>query len=130
MSERIALEVPASLGALSIVRMVLGGLGARLDFSLEELDDLYLAADRLLQAALETEELESITLRIVVGDGALRVSAGAFRSERLRARVGLTPGGCLDLCTLLRGLLDEVAVEDGEQSYSVVMVKRGTGGQQ
>ena len=37
MAEKIDLEVPATLNALSTVRMVLGGLGARLDFSLDDL---------------------------------------------------------------------------------------------
>lgn len=56
MAETISLEVPPTLSALSTVRMVVGGLGARLDFSLEDLDDLYLALDRLLEAALDAEE--------------------------------------------------------------------------
>jgi len=62
MAERISLEVPATLSALSTVRMVLGGLGARLDFSLDDLDDLFLATDGLLQAALEAEELDAVML--------------------------------------------------------------------
>ena len=40
MPERIDLEVPATLNALSTVRLVLGGLGARLDFSLDDLEDI------------------------------------------------------------------------------------------
>lgn len=127
MTEKIALEVPATLSALSIVRMVLGGLGARLDFSLDELDDLYLATDRLLQAALEVEQLERLTVTVDVGDGALHMAAGAFRSQELRSQVAVTPGGCIDLCTLLHRLLDEVTVEEDGGSFSVLMVKRGLG---
>ena len=91
MAERISLEVPATLSALSTVRMVLGGLGARLDFSLEDLDDLFLATDGLLQAALEAEELDGLRVLAVVDGASLRVSAGAFRSARLREQVALDP---------------------------------------
>jgi anti-sigma regulatory factor (Ser/Thr protein kinase) len=123
MAERISLEVPATLSALSTVRMVLGGLGARLDFSLEDLDELFLATDRLLQAALEAEELDDLRVLVVVDGASLRVAAGAFRSARLREQVALTPGGCIDLCTLLRRLVDDVAVEEDDGSFSVVIVK-------
>jgi anti-sigma regulatory factor (Ser/Thr protein kinase) len=127
-AERIVLEVPAALSALSTVRMVLGGVGDRLEFSLEDLDDLFLATDRLLQAALETESLESLTVRIEVDGGSLRVAAGVFHSDDLRSQVAVTPGGCIDLCTLLRRLMSDVAVEDHDGGYQVVMVKRAGGG--
>jgi hypothetical protein len=125
MSERISLEVPATLSALSTVRMVLGGLGARLDFSLEDLDDLFLATDRLLEAALDAERLESLRVEMAVDGVTLTVVAGSFRSEALRDQVAVTPGGCIDLCTLLRRLVDHVDVQTEEGGFSVVMVKHG-----
>jgi len=107
--------------------MVLGGLGARLDFSLEDLDDLFLATDRLLEAALGAEELDSLRVRVVVDGATLRVAAGAFRSDALRAQVAITPGGCIDLCTLLRRLVDGVVVEEEDDRFNVVMVKHRSG---
>ena len=123
MTEMISLEVPATLSALSTVRMVLGGLGARLDFSLEDLDDLFLATDRLLEAALDAEELDSLRIKVLVDGVALRVTAGAFCSDELREQVAVTPGGCIDLCTLLQRLVDDVVVQEADGSYSVLMVK-------
>ena len=123
MTERISLEVPATLSALSTVRMVLGGLGARLDFSLEDLDDLFLATDRLLETALDAEELDSLSLLVVVDGASLRVAAGAFRSDELRDQVGVTPGNCIDLCTLLQRLVDDVVVQEEDGSFNVVIVK-------
>ncbi len=123
MTERITLEVPATLSALSTVHMVLGGLGARLDFSLEDLDDLYLATDRLLVAALDTEELESLRVMCVLDDSTLQVVAGLFHSTALRGQVIDTPGGCIDLCTLLQRLVDDVVVEEDGECYSIVIVK-------
>ena len=123
MTETISLEVPATLSALSTVRMVLGGLGARLDFSLEDLDDLFLATDRLLEAALDAEELASLRIKVLVDGVTLRVTAGAFCSDELREQVAVTPGGCIDLCTLLQRLVDDVVVQEADGSYSVLMVK-------
>jgi len=123
MTETISLEVPATLSALSTVRMVLGGLGARLDFSLEDLDDLFLATDRLLEAALDAEELDSLRIHVLVDGVTLRVTAGAFCSDELRDQVAVTPGGCIDLCTLLQRLVDDVVVQEADGSYSVLMVK-------
>ncbi len=123
MTERISLEVPATLSALPTVRMVLGGLGARLDFSLDDLDDLFLATDRLLEAALDAEELDSLSVLVVVDGGSLRIAAGAFRSDQLRDQVGMTPGNCIDLCTLLQRLVDDVVVQEEDGCFNVVMVK-------
>jgi anti-sigma regulatory factor (Ser/Thr protein kinase) len=125
MPERIDLEVPATLSALSTVRMVLGGASAHLDFSLEALDELQLATDSLFEAALGAEELQSFSVEILLEGDGLRVAAGSFCSPDLRARVGVTPGGCIDLCTLLRRLLDDVYVEERDGVFRVVMVKRG-----
>ena len=127
MTERISLEVPATLSALSTVRMVLGGLGARLDFSLEDLDDLFLATDRLLEAALDTEALDSLRVLVVVDGATLRIAAGAFRSDELRDQVGVTPGGCIDLCTLLQRLVDDVVVQEEDGSFNVIIVKHRSG---
>jgi hypothetical protein len=126
MAERITLEVPATLNALSTVRMVLGGLGARMDFSLDDLDDLFLATDRLLEAAIDAEELESLRVRVMVDNGSLRVAAGTFRTAELRAQVGVTPGNCIDLCTVLQRLVDDVVVQEEDDCFNVVIVKHRT----
>jgi anti-sigma regulatory factor (Ser/Thr protein kinase) len=123
MTENISLEVPATLSALSTVRMVLGGLGARLDFSLEDLDDLFLATDRLLEAALDAEDLDSLRVLARVDGTTLRVTAGAFSSDELREQVAVTPGGCIDLCILLQRLVDDVAVQEEDGCFTVLMVK-------
>lgn len=127
MTDKISLEVPAALSALPTVRMVLGGLGARLDFSLDDLDDLFLATDRLLEAALDAEDLDNLRVLVVVDGSSLRVAAGAFRSDLLRHQVAVTPGGCIDLCTLLQRLVDEVVVQDEAGCYNVVIVKQRSG---
>jgi hypothetical protein len=127
MAERISLQVPATLSALSTVRMVVGGLGARLDFSLDDLDDLFLATDHLLEAALGAEDLDELSVDVLVDGASLRVSAGAFTSPALRDQISVTPGGCIDLCTMLQRLVDDVSVQGDDACFSVVMTKHRSG---
>lgn len=128
MPERIDLEVPATLNALSTVRLVLGGLGARLDFSLDDLADLYLATDHLLQAALEADAPDRLTVEFLLDGGVLRFSAGVFRSAKLRSDVTTHAEDCLDLCMLLRRTVDDVVLEDEAGAYRVHLVKRRRNG--
>jgi len=128
MAERIDLEVPATRNALSTVRMVLGGLGARLDFSLDDLEDLYLATDALLRTALDADALDRLSVEVLVDDGGLRFAAGPFKSAKLRADVTIHAEDCLDLCMLLRRTVDDVVLEDEGGAYRIVLVKRRKGG--
>lgn len=128
MNQTITLEVPATLSALTTVHMVLGGLGARLDFSLDDLDDLLLATDRLLQTALEVDDLERARVRAEIDGETLHVICGSFRSGELRERATVTPGGRIDLCLVLRRLVDDIALssEDGG-AFSIRLVKNRSG---
>jgi hypothetical protein len=108
--------------------LVLGGLGARLDFSLDDLEDIYLATDHLLRTALDADALDRLSLEVLLGDGVLRFTAGTFRSAKLRADVTMHAEDCLDLCMLLRRTVDDVLFEDEEGAYRIVLVKQRKGG--
>lgn len=130
MAETINLEVPATLEALSTVRMVLGGLGARLDFSLDELEDLYLATGELLRAAIVAERLDRVAIEISLSGDNLVIVTDAFASPELRGDIERSPAGdCLDLCTLLTSTVDRVRLEAAVSGrYRVVLEKRHGGG--
>jgi anti-sigma regulatory factor (Ser/Thr protein kinase) len=128
MAERIDLEVPATLNALSTVRMVLGGIGARLDFSLDDLEDIYLATDELLRTALVADAPDRLSVEVLLEGGLLRFTAGTFKSAKLRADVTMHAEDCLDLCMLLRRTVDDVVLEDDDGAYRIVLVKRRKGG--
>lgn len=125
MCESIRLEVPAAVTALPTLRMVLGGLAVRLDFSLDEFEDVSLAATELLRATLDSEGPDSWAVEMAIVDETLRVVAGPYRSGELRQRLAGAPGEatCLDLCRLLGATLDSFAVEDDGDGFSVVLVK-------
>jgi hypothetical protein len=125
MSETIRLEVAAALSAFTPVRMVLGGLGARLEFSVEQLEDLYLATEHLFRAALDAEDLARFEVEMRVADGDLRFAAGPFTSPALREQVkpAAPDAACLDLCRLLHTTCDDVQVHEREGAYHVILIK-------
>lgn len=127
MADRIILEVPATARALPTVRIVVGGLGAGLDFSLEDLDNLSLATEELFHAALKAESCERFSVEVVINGGDLSVLSGEFRSAALRRQVESGDDGCLDLCRLLHETVDEVGLREIGDAYQVVLVKRGRG---
>jgi hypothetical protein len=126
MGERVILGVPAAPSAFSTVRMVAGGLGARLDFSLDDLEDLYLATGELLRAAIDHEDERRIELVLESNERELRITLGPFTSPELRTHVEAAENGewCVDLCTVLQGTMNEVRIVQGPDSYRIVLVKR------
>lgn len=130
MTDRINLEVAASTRSFSTIRRVLGGLGARLGYSLDDLDDLYLGCEEVLRAALSHEPLERLNLEVQIEPRHLRLQLGHFRSPRLRADVTTSLAGCesVDLCRLLTRTMDAVTVKDGPaDAFYVVLERRHRG---
>jgi hypothetical protein len=121
----IRLDVAAAMSAFPTVRMVLGGVAARLDFSLEEIDDLYLAAEELFRGVIEADGAERVLLTMGLDESALRLEVGGLSSPELRSLLQPPEQGetCLDLCRVLAGTVDEVILSDGEQGYSVMLRK-------
>ena len=124
MSDTITLRVPATLTAISTVRLVLGGLGARLDLSLDQLQDIYLAMEELLRAAIDFEAPERLSVEVAVARDDLRITAGEFVSAQLREDVACHAEDRLDLCMLLHNTVDDVLIEDVPGAYRIVLVKR------
>jgi hypothetical protein len=126
MADLIRLQVTATPAAFPVVRMVLGGVAARVDLSLDEIDDLYMAVEELLTAAASCGEEPLHELIVEVGDDGLSVSAGPFRSDGLRARLaGGAPDTGLDLKTLMHGVVGSVEVcAAPDDCYCVVFAKR------
>ncbi len=125
MSDTIRLEVAAARSAFAPIRMVLGGLGARLEFSLQELDDLFLATEQLFLAAVDADKAARFGAEMRVDTGTLRFAAGPFTSATLRERVLPSESGaaCIDLCRVLRATCDEILIDEDDDSYHVVLVK-------
>jgi hypothetical protein len=93
--DRIVLAVPADRRTRDVVRLILGGLGARIGLSYERLDDLQLAVSRLV---VEVDEQE-IRLDAEAACGGVSIAVGP-----------LVPGTGADaaLLRILASLVDRV----------------------
>ncbi len=129
MADTIRLEVTASPGALPVVRMVLGGVAARVDLPLDAIQDLYVAVEELLSAAESAGEGPRHELVIEVGDDGVTVTAGPFRSAVLKESLtGAAGSGRFDLQTVMRGVVQSVQVcAAPDDCYCVAFAKRRGG---
>ena len=126
MADVIRLAVTASPTALPVVRMVLGGVAARVDLSLEEIDDLYMAVEELLSTADGLGEGPEHELVIEVGDGGLTIDAGPFHTSGLRARLTADQvAGELGLRAVMDSVVQSVEIcRAPDDCYRVVFAKR------
>ncbi len=129
MADTIRLETSGSSGALPVVRMVLGGVAARVDLSLDAIQDLYVAVEELLSAAAGAGEGPRHELVIELGEDGVTVTAGPFRSSALRERLtGAGDTGPFDLRTVMHGVVQSVEVcAAPDDCYCVAFAKRRGG---
>jgi hypothetical protein len=82
MTDTITLTVPYDRSYQSVVRLVVGGLAARLELSLEDLEDVQLALERLL-ADDSYAAGDTVTVTVSVGDGELDLAVGPLEADLL-----------------------------------------------
>jgi hypothetical protein len=125
-SDTVRLDIGTSPAALPIVRMVVGGVGSRLELSLDDLEDVYLALEELLRAAGDFGEGPRYSLVIDIGDEDLTITTGPFRSPLLRERLAPVSGSpaTIDLRTLLAHVVESLEVCGGDgDCYSIAFRK-------
>ncbi len=119
MIDEITLVVPAQEDFHHIALLVMGGLGARLDLTYEDLDDLQTALESLLGCR---EDDEDITVAIALVDGGVRTTIGPFRDAQLDELE--RDSADLGLRRVLETVADEFEVERRDGSEWVVLSKR------
>lgn len=118
MPDEITLTLPTDEAFHPVAHLVLGGLAARLDVTIEHLEDLGLAVDTLLERAPGRD----VTLLVRVLEGELRTLVGPFAS--IRAELGEEAGDGLDLRRILRTVCDGVEIVDRDGREWVELTKR------
>jgi anti-sigma regulatory factor (Ser/Thr protein kinase) len=127
MADTIRLVVTASPSALPVVRMVLGGVAARVDLSLEDIEDLYVAVEELLSAAEVQGEGPRHELAIEVSDDTLTINAGPFRTAGLKDRLSEEHTEAFGLRTVMDNVVQSIEVCTAPNDcFSVVFAKRRT----
>jgi hypothetical protein len=116
--DEITLTLPADEAFHPVAHLVLGGLAARLDVTIEHLEDLGLAVDSLLERAPG----RNVTLLVRVLDGELRTLVGPFVS--IRAELNQEAGDALDLRRILGTVCDKVEIVDRDGGEWVELTTR------
>jgi serine/threonine-protein kinase RsbW len=121
-SDTVELRLPADSSYLAVLRTATAGLAARLDFTLDEIEDLRIAVDEacalLLSDALPREPL---TCRFTLLPDALEVAVVAVTSS------GRPPGRDSFAWTVLTALAGEVEASADDGVVSVTLHKRRAG---
>ncbi len=118
MSDRIVLTIPRERPFHGVAHLVLGGLAARLNLTVESLEDLQLALDELLE---QDDEGADVTVEVRIGDGSIEADVGPFDAARLRA--AMEPGqDSFSLGRVLATVVDgaELLVRDGGHWIRIV----------
>jgi hypothetical protein len=121
MTDQITLTLPRERGYFGVARLVLAGLAARLEITVEHLDDLELALDGLLH---RRDGAEEITVSLDIADNELHATVGPFRGDDLRAELEGDLGESLSLRRLLNAVVDGYEVADRDDGVWVELRKR------
>jgi hypothetical protein len=118
-TDEITLVVPAQEDFHRIALLVMGGLGARLDLTYEDLDDLQTALESLLGCRDDTDD---INVAIALVEGGVRTTIGPFRGAQLDELE--RDSAALGLRRVLETVADEFEIERRDGSEWVVLSKR------
>ena len=102
MNDEITLTMPRERPFYGVAHLVLGGVAARADLTVEHLEEFELALDGLLDRADPADE---VTLELRIGEGRLAALLGPFDSD-LGAELASEPGEQLSLRRLLDAVVD------------------------
>jgi hypothetical protein len=121
-TDEITLTMPRDRALYSVAHLVLGGLGIRLNLTIEHLEDLQLATDAVLE---RVRAAEYVTITVRVGEGALETLIGPMR-DGVRAELEATEGEDVGLRRILDTLVDEVELTETDGEDWVKLTKAVT----
>jgi hypothetical protein len=108
--DEITLTIPRDRALHSVAHLVLGGLGIRLNLTIEHLEDLQLA----LETALDRVRADPVTVTLRVNDDEIEMLVGPM-SDGVRAELAADRGDDVGLRRILDAVVDraELETEDG-----------------
>ena len=120
-ADYVQVKMPAESAYLSVLRTAAAGLAARLDFTLDEIEDLRIAIDEacamLLAQAIPGTDLECV---FELGTDQVKITVSVTAAQ---ARMPARDTFAWTVLTALAGEVDAVAHPDG-RTVSISMVKR------
>jgi hypothetical protein len=121
MTDQITLTMPRERPFFGVARLVLGGLAARLDVTVESLEELELALDGLLE---RRDGAEEITVALEVDGEVLHAKVGPYSDGGIRSELEGEPGESMSLRRLLDAVVDRWEVSEADGGIWVEMQKR------
>ena len=122
MSDEIRLVLPAQEDFHPIAHLVVGGLGARLELTFEQLEDLQVAVDALLGCR---DDDGDVSVSVTVESDAIHATVGPFARQQLAELDG--DGSGLGLRRVLETVTDSLRVEERDGGAWVVLTKARVG---
>ena len=120
MTDEISLTLPRDRPFHGVAHLVVGGIAARLDVTIEDLEDLQLALDSLLRAHAGRGE---VTVRFRIDDDRITTVVGPFEDAGLRSELGQTGTGTLSIGRVLETVADSVDLAPREGAVWVELTK-------
>ncbi|HWN20425.1 MAG TPA: hypothetical protein VNP93_00495 [Gaiellaceae bacterium] len=117
--DEIRVTMPSERPFGAVAGLVLGGVAARHELTIDVLEDLQLALESLLERDAQADE---VTLVLRVGPQAVEASVGPFDRAAL-AELDQDAGESLDLRRLLDTVVDDVALADRDDGCWVELRK-------
>jgi hypothetical protein len=118
LNDEIQLVLPAEEDFRQIAHLVVGGLGARLDLTFEDLEDMQVALDAVLACRDDAGEV-TVVFRVV--DGGVRTSVGPVPFAAVEQLVH--DGEELGLRRVLQTVCDRYEVEERDEGTWVDLTK-------
>jgi hypothetical protein len=118
LSDEIRLVLPAQEDFHPIAHLVVGGLGARLELTFEQLEDLQVAVEALLDC--RDDDLD-VSVTVTVEPDAIHATVGPFAREQLAQLDG--DGSGLGLRRVLETVTDTLRVDERDGGVWVAMTK-------
>ena len=128
MTDAIKLTIPHQKSYYGVVRLVVGGLAARLELSYESLEDVQLALESLLTND-RYASADAVTIELTVGPEAIQMLVGPLDGGRLRPDLDadVKAGEGVSLGRLLATVVGDVGLEEREGAQWVRLEKKVRG---
>jgi hypothetical protein len=117
-SDEIILSIPRDRAFSRVAHLVLGGVGIRLNLTIEHLEDLQLA----LESVLDRVRANPVTVTLRVNDDEIEMLVGPM-SDGVRAELAAEGGEDVGLRRILDAVVDSAELVPGDEGDWLKMTK-------